>query len=108
MRFALNKSYYSTTKKEIMRFRNYPLYGIFIVFSLSLFYSGAQSQTSNEKIKKALKLIDLGNPKQAVADLRQLTAADSKNPEAHAALAIARIETGDLSGAEKEVATAYD
>ncbi len=90
-----------------MRFYKNLSFTFFLLVSLSS-VSILYSQTSNDKIKKALQLIDLGNPKQALTDLRQIAASDTKNAEAHAALAIALIENGDIAGAEKEVATAYD
>ena len=76
---------------------------LLFIFSLS-----AYAQTSDPRIKKDLQLMDLGNSKAALADLRDMAAASPKNPEAHAALALAFIETGDIPSAEKEVATAYD
>ncbi len=92
-----------------MRFRQNMFRSIsLILFSLLFFAASTYSQTSNEKIKKALQLIDLGNPDQALTDLKQIAISEPKNPEAHAALALAEIETGDISGADKEVAIAYD
>ena len=78
---------------------------IFLVFSLA---GTILSQTSNERIKKDLQLIELGNPNQALIDLMKLTGENSKDPEAHAALALALIGTGDISNAAKEVDIAYD
>jgi tetratricopeptide (TPR) repeat protein len=62
----------------------------------------------NHEIKKALDLIELGNAQGAVNALTKLTAADAKNAEAFAGLAIAYITTGNVPAAEKAVATAYD
>ena len=101
------EKHYFIIIKEIMRFCN--SLAIKVIILVSLFCVGTSySQTSNDKIKKALQLIDLGNPKQAVSDLRQIAATDPKNAEAHAGLAIAMIENGDIPSAEKEVAIAYD
>jgi len=81
-----------------------------IVFALFLIFSSkiAISQTSDPKIKKGLQMIDLGSAKEAVSYFQDIAVTSPKNPEAHAGLALAMIETGDLVGADKEVVTAYD
>ncbi|MEP7234581.1 MAG: tetratricopeptide repeat protein, partial [Ignavibacteriota bacterium] len=68
----------------------------------------AVCQTSNDRIKKDLQRLELGNPKPALADLQKLVAESPKDPESHAALALAMIETGNLSGAAGQVDIAYD
>jgi tetratricopeptide (TPR) repeat protein len=92
-----------------MRFCKNHFHGIIIIASaLFLFIGDAHSQSSNDRIKKDLQLIELGNPKQALSDLSKLTTDSPKDPETHAALALAMIETGDINGAAKEVDIAYD
>src|SRR5579872_3047029 len=81
---------------------------IFTCLLLFIFPFRANSQTSDPRIKKDLQLMDLGNPRAALADLRDMAATNPKNPEAHAALGLALIETGDITSADKEIATAYD
>jgi len=81
---------------------------IFTGLLLFIFPFCANSQTSDPRIKKDLRLMDLGNPKAALADLHDMAATNPKNPEAHAALGLALIETGDIATADKEIATAYD
>jgi tetratricopeptide (TPR) repeat protein len=91
-----------------MRFSHKIFYRISILIFVFFLAGNIYSQTSDPQIKKALQLIDLGNPKQALSDLRQISASEPKNPEAHAALALAMLETDDIANAEKEVAIAYD
>ena len=92
-----------------MRFRKWQCYSIILIILTPVFFIGnASSQTSNDKIKKELQLLELGNPKQALADLTKVAALNPKDPEAHAALALAMIGSGDIDGAAKEVAIAYD
>jgi tetratricopeptide (TPR) repeat protein len=67
-----------------------------------------QAQSSDPHIKKGLQMIDLGNAKEAVSYFHDIVTSGPKNPEAHAGLALALAESGDLTTAETEVATAYD
>jgi tetratricopeptide (TPR) repeat protein len=89
-----------------MRFNRFLLF--FTVFTVLSLSERVSSQTSDPRIKKDIQLLDLGNPQAALADLRDMAVSNPKNPEAHAAYALALIETGDIANAEKEVATAYD
>lgn len=93
-----------------MRFFRLNLLSVSLILILFLSFCAvtSYSQTTNERIKKDLQLIDLGNPVPALNDLHLMAATEPKNAEAHAALSLAMMETGDLTNAEKEVATAYD
>ncbi|MBS1903103.1 MAG: tetratricopeptide repeat protein [Bacteroidetes bacterium] len=74
-----------------------------------LITAAAYSQSVTDKISKSLKLIELGNTKQALADLQQLAAANPKSADALGALSMAMIEAGKpLPDIEKQLATAYD
>src|SRR5438132_13214945 len=79
----------------------------FLIF-FTLVSAKTFAQTGDPRISKDLQLLDLGSTREAVSDLKAMTASNPRNPEAHAALALAMIEIGDIASADKEVATAYD
>ncbi|MEI8134564.1 MAG: tetratricopeptide repeat protein [bacterium] len=94
----------NSSKKSVFRAIVAMLVATAVIFSAG----SAPAQTSDAKILKALKYLDLGNAPQALTEFQQMVAQSPKNAEAHAGLALAMIETGDINGAEKEVALAYD
>lgn len=80
-----------------------------ILFAIVFFFAqNVFSQSVNEQIGKSLKLIEFGNPKQAVSDLQKIVSSNPKDANAHAALGIAYLGTDKIAEAEKEIALAYD
>src|ERR1051325_6889290 len=84
-----------------------------IAFSvLTLFFSissvFADPQANDARVKAALKLLDLGNAQEAQAQLQQLVQQEPKNAEAHAGLALADVELGNISAAMSEAQTGFD
>ena len=65
------------------------------------------SDAHDARVEAALKLVDLGNARQAAEDLRALTAQDPKNAEAHAALAIALVHLNEVAQALPEAQTGF-
>ncbi len=80
-----------------------------ILFAIALFFAqNVFSQTINEQIGKSLKLIEFGNPKQAVSELQKIVVLNPKDANTHAALGIAYMANDRVSEAEKEITLAYD
>jgi tetratricopeptide (TPR) repeat protein len=73
-----------------------------------LWGSAANAQAIDARVKDAMKLIDLGNAKEAEFNLRQLVTAEPKNAEVHAGLAIADLDLGGIDGATQEAQAAFD
>ncbi|HYM20608.1 MAG TPA: tetratricopeptide repeat protein [Candidatus Kapabacteria bacterium] len=77
----------------------------FLFFSHRAFYG----QSVSDQIARSLKLIEIGNAKQALTNLQSLANTNPKNADAQAAYAIAIIENQkSLSDAEATLNTAYD
>ena len=68
----------------------------------------ASAQATDARVKEAMKLIDLGNAREADFNMRDLVAAEPKNAEAHAGLALAELETGDIASAATQAQAAFD
>lgn len=66
------------------------------------------AQAHDVKVAGALKLVELGNPKDAVDQLRLIVAADPKNAEAHAGLAIALLGLNQTQDALTEAQAGFD
>ncbi len=77
----------------------------FVLFTLA---TGAWAQAHDAGVVDAMKLIDLGNPRDAADQLRKLIASDPKNAEAHAGLAIALINLNQLNDAATEAQAGFD
>ena len=67
-----------------------------------------RAQAHDSHVAAALKLVDLGNARQAAEDLRALVAQDPKNAEAHAGLAIALANLNQTKEALSEAQTGFD
>jgi len=68
----------------------------------------ARAQATDTRVIAALKLVDLGNAREAADNLRQLTTAEPKNAEAHAGLALALTDLNDLNTALTEAQAGFD
>ncbi len=66
------------------------------------------AQAHDIHVAAAMKLVDLGNARDAADQLRQLIATDPKNAEAHAGLAIALVALNKLPDAATEAQAAFD
>src|SRR6185503_8345765 len=75
---------------------------------LSLSSAMADPQANDARVKAALKLLDLGNAQEAQTQMQQLVQQEPKNAEAHAALALADVDLGDINAAQAEAQTAFD
>ncbi len=81
----------------------------FFVFCIVLISTVAFGQTSNDQVNKALNLIEIGNKKQALADMNALAASNPKDPTILGAQAVAMIENNKpLGDVEAVTAKAYD
>ncbi|HEY3874839.1 MAG TPA: tetratricopeptide repeat protein [Candidatus Kapabacteria bacterium] len=79
-----------------------------LVLVFFIFTQAAWSQAHDVKVTSALKLVDLGNPKEAADQLRQMIAAEPKNAEAHAGLAIALLDLNQTQDALTEAQAGFD
>jgi tetratricopeptide (TPR) repeat protein len=70
--------------------------------------AGTRAQASDTRVVAALKLVDLGDARQAADNLRALTGQEPKNAEAHAGLAIALVNLNQVDQAEPEAQAAFD
>ena len=88
---------------------NRTFYRTLLLAVFTVFGTVVYGQSVNEQINKALKLIEIGNPKQALSDLQALSSSNPKNADALAAYSIAMIQNGkSLSEVEANLAKAYD
>jgi tetratricopeptide (TPR) repeat protein len=69
---------------------------------------GTRAQASDARVAAALKLVDLGNAREAADNLRQLTGQEPKNAEAHAGLAIALVNLNQIDQAAPEAEAGFD
>jgi tetratricopeptide (TPR) repeat protein len=69
---------------------------------------GTRAQASDARVAAALKLVDLGNAREAADNLRQLTGQEPKNAEAHAGLAIALVSLNQIDQAAPEAQAGFD
>jgi tetratricopeptide (TPR) repeat protein len=67
-----------------------------------------RSQAKDAKVKRAMQQLDLGATRQAIDELKKLTAESPKNAEAHAALAIAYLQNKQIDLAATEAQAAFD
>ena len=85
------------------------LFSVFgLVITLAVCVPIIHAQATDSRVKAALRLIDLGNDRQAVDDLHTLAAQEPKNAEAHAGLAIAYIDMNNAGAAAPESQTGFD
>ncbi len=68
----------------------------------------AWAQAHDVRVTSAMKLVDLGNARDAAEQLRQLIATDPKNAEAHAGLAIALLHLNQVPDALTEAQAGFD
>ncbi len=80
----------------------------YILLVFSCFSPKTRAQTHDAHVDAAVKLVDLGNAREATDDLRKLVAADPKNAEAHAGLAIALLAQNQTTEALTEAQAAFD
>ncbi len=82
-----------------------------LFFTLLVLLAGTpilRAQASDAHVDQALRLVDLGNAREAADDLRALTTQDPKNAEAHAGLAIALVHLNQIPQALSEAQTGFD
>ena len=80
-----------------------------VLWGLSVLWVGnARAQATDAHVEAALKLVDLGNAREAAEDLRTLTTQDPKNAEAHAGLAIALANLNQVAQAAPEAQAGFD
>lgn len=85
------------------------LFAASVLFLFSEKKAGADPlQATDNRVKAALRLIDLGNAHEAVTQLQQLLQQEPKNAEAHAAMALADVELGNITAAMSEAQTGFD
>ncbi|HET6400997.1 MAG TPA: tetratricopeptide repeat protein [Candidatus Kapabacteria bacterium] len=70
--------------------------------------TNARAQATDSHVEAALRLIDLGNAREAADDLRALTTQDPKNAEAHAGLAIALVHLNEVAQALPEAQQGFE
>src|SRR5579872_184446 len=70
--------------------------------------TSVRAQATDAHVESALKLVDLGNAREAADDLRALTTQDTKNAEAHAGLAIALVNLNQVAQSAPEAQTGFD
>jgi len=78
------------------------------LFLFLLCAPGTRAQASDARVAAALKLVDLGNAREAADNLRQLTGQEPKNAEAHAGLAIALVSLNQVDQAAPEAQAGFD
>lgn len=66
------------------------------------------SQAKDPKVRRALQQIELGASRQAINELKQVIAESPKNAEAHAALAIAYLQSKQVDLAATTAQAAFD
>src|SRR5436190_1630470 len=81
---------------------------LFFTLLVLLAATGSQAQASDSRVAAALKLVDLGNAREAADNLRQLTTQEPKNAEAHAGLAIALVDMNQAAQALPEAQAGFD
>jgi tetratricopeptide (TPR) repeat protein len=81
---------------------------LFIVLVFLFVTPKAWAQTQDAQVVAAMKLVDLGNARDAADELRQLIAANPKNAEAHAGLAIAFLALNQVPDALTEAQAGFD
>jgi tetratricopeptide (TPR) repeat protein len=79
-----------------------------LIISLIVCAPTVRAQATDSHVKAALRLIDLGNNRQAVDDLRALVAQEPKNAEARAGLAIAYVDVNNIAAAATEAQAGFD
>ncbi|MDP4199869.1 MAG: tetratricopeptide repeat protein [Bacteroidota bacterium] len=85
--------------------------GIFAsaLLAFSMLCTGViHAQATDGRVKAALRLIDLGNAREAISTLQQLVQQEPKNAEAHAGLALADVEINNVGAALTEAQEAFD
>ncbi|HET9136995.1 MAG TPA: tetratricopeptide repeat protein, partial [Candidatus Kapabacteria bacterium] len=88
---------------------NRTFYRTLLLAVFTIFAATVYGQSVNEQINKSLKLIEIGNPKQALSDLQTLSSSNPKNADVMGALAIAMMQNGKpLGDVEPILAKAYD
>ncbi len=80
----------------------------FIVLVFFSLVPSARAQAHDAQVIAAMKLVDLGNARDAADELRQLIATNPKNAEAHAGLAIALLASNKVPDALTEAQAAFD
>lgn len=82
---------------------------VFVIALVALTIQDSFAQNISQKITKSLKLIEFGNPKQALVELQSLAAANPKDADVLGAVAIAKLSVGKpTSEIEKDLESAYD
>ncbi|MFI5201893.1 MAG: tetratricopeptide repeat protein [Candidatus Kapaibacterium sp.] len=82
-----------------------------LFFTLLVLFVGVpvmRAQATDSHVDAALRLIDLGNAREAAQDLRALTTQDPKNAEAHAGLAIALVHLNEIAQALPEAQQGFE
>ncbi len=94
-------------KLKLIVFR-IPLVLSVVLVLLVLSANQAFAQATDARVKAALRLVDLGNAREAAATLQQLVQQEPKNAEAHAGLALADVDLALIPSALTEAQTAFD
>jgi len=80
---------------------------LFIVLLAGWSHTGF-AQATDTRVKQSLRLLDLGNAREAEFNLRQLVQQEPKNAEAHAGYALALVAMNDIPQALTEAQAAFE
>jgi len=84
-------------------------YRFFFVIAALLLWGAANTQAqTTDPVKRGLQLIELGNPQQAITEMKVAIDASPKSADLHAVYAMALLEVNNLDLAAKEAQAAFD